>query len=264
MPGKLRDKTSVRTEYEPLMRQLGFGVRWVFEDPSIVVWRKLDDRENCTLDVTALNGRPVRLHVKRYAARSDGHFPGEEEACSLRTMEFEKVPCPRLVAWGVLTDGRSFSITEDLLGYQAADKMVEGGQPFEKILYPTADLAARLHKVGLHHRDLYLCHFFIRVSPEGAVDAKLIDAARVSRLPNFFFRRRWIVKDLAQFWFSTLKLPITDDQRRRWLGRYAEKAKVRSSPGLRRAIEAKARRIAAHDVKLTEREPGRHISIPAS
>ena len=52
-------------------------------------------------------------------------------------------------------------------------------------------------------------------------DLRLIDAARVRRLPGFFTRGRWIVKDLAQFWYITLKLPITEKCiARLWLLRY--------------------------------------------
>src|SRR6185503_11861775 len=114
--------------------------------------------------------------------------------------------------WGKLADGRSFFVTADLAGYRAADKLIDAGTPFENLLAPTADLAVKLHRAGLHHRDLYLCHFFARVT-ENAVDVRLIDTARVRRLGGFLTRGRWITKDLAQFWYSTISLPITDGQR---------------------------------------------------
>src|SRR6185503_19070606 len=118
--------------------------------------------------------------------------------------------------WGKLADGRSFFVTADLAGYRAADKLIEAGTPFETLLAPTADLAGKLHRAGLHHRDLYLCHFVAKV--DGAnVDARVIDVARVSRFGRLL-RRRWIVKDLAQFWYSTFAhgAAISDVQRRQW------------------------------------------------
>ncbi len=60
-----------------------------------------------------------------------------------------------------------------------------------------------LHNGGLHHRDLYLCHFLGRRDENPQADLRLIDAARVRPLPGPLTRRRWIVKDLAQFWYST-------------------------------------------------------------
>jgi hypothetical protein len=126
---------------------------------------------------------------------------------------------------------------------------------------PTADLAGKLHRAGLHHRDLYLCHFFAKVDG-GEVDMRLIDVARVSRFGRLL-RRRWIVKDLAQFWYSTFAYgaAISDEQRHRWLVRYAGHE---PSPRFVRAIQRKVRAIGRHDAKLKKAQPKRNISIPTS
>ena len=70
-----------------------------------------------------------------------------------------------------------------------------------------AESADPLHDEDLHHRDLYLCHFF--ANPGDPRDLRLIDAGRVKRLPGWPLRQRWIVKDLAEFWYSTLGLAVT-------------------------------------------------------
>src|SRR5207302_4714741 len=111
--------------------------------------------------------------------------------------------------------------------------------PFERLHRPTADLAAQLHRAGLHHRDLYLCHFMAKISGE-EIDIKLIDPARVRRLPGMLTRRRWIIKDVAQFWYSTLSLAITDAQRDAWLARYAEQRGLVSAASLQPAVRHKA------------------------
>ena len=268
----------VAAEYQPLLRRVGLDADRVFSDPRIVCWRKLEDRENCTLDVDAGDGRTVRLHVKRYRPARGFSTPADDEVKGHRVLAAEKVPTAPLVGWGTLIDRRSFTIWADLAGYTPADKLVEAGTPFDVLLGPTADLAAGLHRAGLHHRDLYLCHFMATVGGEGqdgqdgqdgqeapAVDVKLIDVARVRRLGGVLTRRRWIVKDLAQFWYSTTKLPVTDDQRTAWLDRYAAgRGDGTTAAGLRPAIERKARRIGRHDVKLREAQPGRNISIPSA
>ena len=98
-----------------------------------------------------------------------------------------------------------------------------------------------------------------------AVDLKLIDTARVRRLPGLLTRRRWVVKDLAQFWYSTTKLPVTDEQRLAWLARYAGRRGLgagRDGDRLRRSIERKAGAIGRHDAQLREKQPTRNVSIP--
>jgi hypothetical protein len=259
-------KTSFRVaaEYQRLLRVIGLDAEGVFADPRIVVWRKLSDRENCTLDANlgdAWRTPKVRLHVKRYFPVR-GVPPAEDEARGHRALSIEKVPTAPLVGWGVLADGRSFTLFEDLAGYRPADKLIESGTPFARLLEPTADLAA-----ALHHRDLYLCHFMARLpvdGVEGKVDLKLIDTARVRRLPGFLTRRRWIVKDLAQFWYSTAKLPVTQEQQLAWLGRYAKRRNISADAaiGLLRSIERKVRSIERHDRSLNLAQPNRNVSIP--
>lgn len=250
----------VSPAYQNTFRELGLTPEVIFTHPAIKAWRKLPDRENCTLDMTGPDGRDVRLHVKRFPP-ARGVTQAEREETGLRALALEKIPAPALVAWAKLPDGRSFVITEDLAGYQPADKLIEAGTPFDLLRDATADLAAKLHSAGLHHRDLYLCHFFVKMDG-GVVDVKLIDAARVARLPGPLTRRRWIVKDLAQFWYSTTKLPIQDEQRAAWLARYGQARKLRDVEGLHRSVERKVKRIAAHDVRLNLKQPNRNISIP--
>jgi len=262
LPGATqREKIVIRPDFAPLLEHIGFSGSWVFTSPHVVVWRKLADRENCTLDAKWPDGRDARLHIKRYPAASGA--TARDEARGLEHLEKNQIPCPRLVAWGRMADGRGFVATEDLAGFEPADKLIARGTAFGDLLKPTADLAARLHSAGLHHRDLYLCHFFC-CDDGGEVQAKLIDAARVRPLPGLLTRRRWIVKDLAQFWYSMTQLAISDPEQLRWLDRYVRMSKAGSKASLLSAIRAKVRRIAVHDAKLNRREPGRNVSIPTS
>src|SRR5947207_216052 len=236
----------VASQYQSIFRRIGLDGELIFSHPLIKPWRTLADRENCTLDTTRDDGRPIRLHIKRYQPARRRTTPADDEVEGFRLLEAEGIPVAPLVGWGSLADGRSFILTEDLAGYRPADKLVESGTPFDRFLELTADLTAQLHRAGLHHRDLYLCHFFAKLDSNRA-DLKLIDVARVKRLPSLFTRQRWIVKDLAQLWYSTLKLPITDALREAWLRRYADRANARDIDSLRRAIEHKVARIARHD-----------------
>jgi Lipopolysaccharide kinase (Kdo/WaaP) family len=267
MPDRSRDRFHVTATYQPILRELGLDAEAVFSDPRIVAWRSIRERENCTLDADLVDGRHVRWHVKRHRPTGGRVSPADEEARGIQLLESHGIATAPLVGWGRLADGRSFLISEDLSGFKAADKMVEAGLRFESILEPTARLAATLHAKGLHHRDLYLCHFFARVAAsdasDGPVELRLIDAARVKPLPRWF-SRRWVVKDLAQFWYSTRQLNVTDEQRARWLERYAGARGLASGAALRAAVERKASWIARHDRRLRGRQPGRNVSLPES
>jgi hypothetical protein len=255
-----RVKIRVAAEFHDLFHQLGFGETTAFKHPNIKPWRKLPDRENCTWDVKLADGQSMRFHVKRYLSTTFV-TPADEEAKAYRALEAHKIPTAKLVAWGSIGGTRSFVIIQDLAGFEAADKLIERGFPFARLLDPTADLVAKLHTHSLHHRDLYLCHFFVKADAD-TVDLRLIDAARVARLINPLTRRRWIVKDLAQFWYSTLALPVIDAQRNQWLERYAEQSNMKDVARLKQSIERKSKSIAAHDAKLRKKQPKRNISIP--
>lgn len=260
MPQSSNNLLRVLPQYQPAFRELGLDAEQIFAHPLIKPWRILDDRENCVLDTSLNNGEAIRWHVKRYGPHS-GRTPAEDEDRGYRALVEGRIPTAVLVAYGIMPDRRSFVIYEDLAGYHPADKLIEGGEAFEKLLIPTADLTAKLHRSNLHHRDLYLCHFFAKVE-NGKVDLKMIDPARVRKLPGFFTRGRWIVKDLAQFWYSSTKLPITDDQRNRWLKRYAEQNGRPSVVPLQKKVERKVAWIGEHDKKLRKSQPNRNISIP--
>ena len=259
MTAALHSSMHVAPRYQPIFREAGLDADAIFNSPDVKPWRTLKDRENCTLDVTRPDGSAIRFHIKRFPPYRSMGSPADQEVNALRTLELEGISTVPLVGWGKLGDRRSFVITEDLAGYEAADKLIESGVSFDRLLEPTADLTARLHSAGLHHCDLYLCHFFARVS-EDRVDMRLIDAARIARLG--LLARRWIIKDLAQFWYSTLNLNVTQSQRMAWLDRYAANRKLESVVKLQRAIQKKSNWIARHDAALRKKQPHRNVSIP--
>jgi len=262
MPPPARNLFHVTPQYQPLMREVGLDAEAVFDHPDIRVWRSVTERDNATLDAHRPDGTRLRLHVKRFHATRAATTPAEAEVAGIRALLDHAIPTAPLVGWGRVADGRSFVLTEDLAGYAPSDKLIErGGATFDQLRDATADLAAKLHAAHLHHRDLYLCHFFAKVG-DGAIDLRLIDAARVRRLPRWPFRTRWVVKDLAQFWYSATKVGASDAQRLAWLARYAEKSGDANLARLRPKVERKANWIARHDAKLRRTQPGRDVSLP--
>ena len=235
------------------MRMLGLDAETVFDQPDDKVWRKLPDRENCTLDADLPDGRHIRLHVKRYTS-ADAATPEVE---GQRLLTDHQIPTAPLAGWGTHA-GKSFTIFDDLTGYTPADKQLQAGTPFDTLLEPTAALAAKLHQSNLHHRDLYLCHFMVKLDGP-TVDLKLIDTARVRTLPGWLTRRRWIVKDIAQFIYSTHAHGIIDAKRTAWLDAYAKAGGI---AGIASAVHRKVRAIARHDARINARRPERNVSIP--
>jgi hypothetical protein len=261
MVGQSQSKFYTTPGFQPIMRELGIDADAVFEHPLIKPWRTINDRENCTLDATLIDGRQVRWHVKRYAKVLARPTPAEREIAGHGLLVESNIPTYVVVGWGVLANRRSFVIAEDLAGYRASDKLLdERAVPFDRLLEPTADLTARFHDAGLHHRDLYLCHFLAKLE-EDRVDLRLIDTARIRRIPRLF-SQRWIVKDLAQFWYSTLKHPITDEQRIAWLRRYAAGRELHEADAFLPRIRRRIKWMARHDVSLNRKQPHRNISIP--
>ncbi|MGC4030810.1 MAG: lipopolysaccharide kinase InaA family protein [Tepidisphaeraceae bacterium] len=255
-------------KYAELLKQVGLvdGMS-VFEHPKIEVWRSITERENCVLDFDG-----GRLHIKR---NKKGHQGVDAEADAIRLLIDAKIDTVPLAAAGRLNDGRGFLITEDLAGYEDAEILVKNGLAFETILAITADLAGRLHKAGLHHRDLYLCHFYVGATPASPANgqprpsgdagvaptsARIMDAGRVRALPKWF-RTRWLVKDIAQFVYSARKFGVAEELVQQWLAKYEAVSGTKVDASFRRAIERKVKFITRHDAELRKRDPTRNVSI---
>ena len=248
----------VQPRFQPLVREIGLDAEAIFDHPLIKPWRTLEDRENCTLEFTSESGETILWHIKRYPA-SDART-ADAEVEGVRLLEAANIPTLTLVGWGCDEIGRSFTISEDLAGFRDSEKLVHDGLAFVPELHEaSAQIAAKLHNAGLHHRDLYLCHFFSRIKATKA-EVRLIDVARVKKLPRFF-RQRWIVKDLAQFWYSLMQLGVDESGRGSWLKSYARYREIPAVGWLMWRVKRKAAWIARHDARLRRKEPGRNVSI---
>jgi hypothetical protein len=242
---------SVEPAYSELLMKVGLpDAQSIFENPKIQPWRSITERQNCVLDYDG-----GRLHIKRNQL---GHKGVEKEIDGVRLLRLAGIKTVPVVAHGRLHDGRGFFISHDMTPFEDSEKLLAAGTPFEKILEPTANLAALLHNKKLHHRDLYLCHFYTDLTSP-MVNVALLDAGRVKKLPRFF-SQRWIVKDLAQFIYSTTHFSsITEEQRNHWLQMYAGARGIRMS--FRSSIDAKMRKIALHDARLARKDPTRNVAI---
>ena len=73
-----------------------------------------------------------------------------------------------------------------------------------------AQMAGRMHRGGVNHRDFYICHFLLHLDPEPQADnlkLSLIDLHRAQIRDQT--PRRWRDKDLASLYFSALAIGLT-------------------------------------------------------
>ena len=173
----------------------------------------------------------------------------------------------------------SFLMTEELIGFQSLEQFLRNyfSPPFstEKILEKRAvikevsEIAKKMHRAGLNHRDFYCCHIFIRRTEDGQREWRVLDLQRVDR--RRWLRDRWIIKDLAALNYSAPKQIITRTDRLRFLVHYMsiggtlpvtcgdtsrKEINTGSVPNRRliRQVMRKTLRINRHDQKLQARK----------
>jgi heptose I phosphotransferase len=84
-----------------------------------------------------------------------------------------------------------------------------------------ADMAGRMHRGGVNHRDFYICHFLLHLDPAptaGSLKLSLIDLHRAQVRAET--PRRWRDKDLASLYFSALDIGLTKRDCLRFLRDY--------------------------------------------
>lgn len=148
----------------------------------------------------------------------------EDEVLALERLRQLGVPALRVVGFGSrgVNPARreSFLITEELPDMISLEHLCErwpANPPplrFKRALIAlVAEVARTLHRNGLNHRDFYLCHFLLAresleppFRPEN-LRLHLIDLHRMQQRRST--PRRWVIKDLAGLYFSSLDAGLT-------------------------------------------------------
>jgi heptose I phosphotransferase len=111
---------------------------------------------------------------------------------------------------------RSFLITDELdnmidLETLAAnwELYIDSLKTKRRLIKAVAKIAAAMFDSGMNHRDFYICHFMLKQDTlhDETPALYLIDLHRAQirkKVP-----RRWLIKDLAGLYFSTMDLPLT-------------------------------------------------------
>ena len=129
------------------------------------------------------------------------------------------------------------------------------------LIAKVADIARTIHRAGINHRDLYICHFLLDQSG-AALHNKLqpglflVDLHRAqirSKVPG-----RWLVKDLASIYFSSLDIGLTRRDVLWFLKNYFDEP-------LRDTLRSRRRLLASvthRAIKLYKRDFGRLPRLP--
>lgn len=109
---------------------------------------------------------------------------------------------------------QSFIVTRELTDVVQVDHLFEqhsvGAKTKRCVLANIARIAREFHGAGINHRDFYLCHFMLKLESLSAGEQPelyLIDLHRAqcrAQVPL-----RWLIKDLAALYYSSLNMNFT-------------------------------------------------------
>ena len=140
------------------------------------------------------------------------HSPASREVAAADALRRARIPANRALAWG-RSVSRGIETTFVVLSPAPgvpSDQYLQrspGDAKLRTLAQRMAALVRAFHAGGWCHRDLYLCHIFVREGAGGDFELTLIDLQRVFRPPCL--TRRWRVKDLAQLAYSARqRVPI--------------------------------------------------------
>ena len=231
-------RLEVNRAFLPLLKSNGLATfKALMSHPGHAVAKcALKERHTVRLDIETESGEGKAFFLKRYTPptvedrlktylRLKRPATGaEQEWHAMWTFLQVDLPGPIPIAWGQ-DDKNSLILSEGVSHVMRLSEWAERnlGEGFgrnpqmlsakRKIIEEIANIAGRMHAEGLHHQDLYLCHFLCG-SEQGCLPLTLIDLQRVEqfrRLP-----RRWQVKDLAQLHFSSAQYLTRQDIWRFW------------------------------------------------
>jgi heptose I phosphotransferase len=93
------------------------------------------------------------------------------------------------------------------------------------LIVRVAEMAGKMHRGGVNHRDCYICHFLLHTEPAPTPERlrlSLIDLHR-AQVRAGATPRRWRDKDLAALHFSSLEIGLTARDRLRFLRAYFDR-----------------------------------------
>ncbi len=219
---------------------------------------------NRTLFLKRYDQPPVKTQLINWFNGRRRQSCGTMEWNSIEELERNGIGAPRVIAhgqsWAGLFEKRSFLVTEKIPDAESlADRLPhyfyledssDSRHHRRRFIRSLAEFVKLFHGLGFRHRDLYLAHLFQDTSDR----LFLIDLARAFH--PWVLRKRFLIKDLAQIFYSMPAEHFSRSDRLRFYFRYMDLRTLRKrDKGLIRKIVAKANRMARHNVKHGGRVP---------
>jgi len=173
-------------------------------------WIEREGGEGIELFIKRCMPPSLSERLRSFCSLKFRHYDAMNEWRALTLFHKNLLPTLIPVAAGRCDEG-TFCVTLGLKNYKRASELLDKGSGITKdkrteIIGRVATYAARMHKSGFAHQDLYLLHFFIKLDD---LTPFLIDLQRV--IVQKRLRRRWAIKDLAQLLFSA-RLVLSDQE----------------------------------------------------
>lgn len=115
----------------------------------------------------------------------------------------------------------SFLLTKALPPHISLEDLIKQPISFQKkqfLIRRVAEIAKTLHQNGINHRDFYLCHLLLDYNTPRIYVIDLHRAGVRHKTPE-----RWIIKDLAGLYFSSIDAKLTQHDWLRFIKIYTDK-----------------------------------------
>ena len=251
-----------------------FRSLWAGADPFVAVeslegevFRELEARRTLRTEAGG-RGFFVKIHrgvgwaeiVKNLISLRLPVLGARQEWLAIRRLTELGVDTMRAVAFGERGSNpakrHSFIVTEELVPTVSLEDFCRdwptAPPPLalkRALIERVAQMAGRMHRGGVNHRDFYICHFLLHLDPTPTADKlklSIIDLHRAQvreKTP-----RRWRDKDLASLYFSALGIGLTRRDRWRFLRTYFARPLreiLRDEAGLLAYLQREADRLQA-------------------
>lgn len=223
-----------------------FRTLWSGRDPFVAasalegeVFRELEARRTLRTEVAG-RGYFVKIHrgvgwleiLKNLTTLRLPVLGASNERLAIQRLKELGVDTMHCVAFGQVGSNpatrHSFIITEELAPTISLEDFCRHwpAQPpslrlKRALIRRVAEMARRMHRGGVNHRDFYICHLLLHVDPAPSpaqLKLSIIDLHRAQLRPQT--PRRWRDKDLASLYFSVLNIGLTSRDYLRFLRIY--------------------------------------------